>query len=256
MLAVTIVAAAAVLLGAGTAIVPTDAVFSNVSAPWMPAAPLPGGLTSSWFCPGVPAAGEEGRSGTVTVFNSGDVALRGRLTVLRVEGEPVTQDIEVAPFASFNLALDTVVDSPYAAAFVEIDGGGGLVEQRAVDPAGESVAACSNTSAAQWYFAAGDTLDGSVEALVLSNPHDDPAVVDISLATERGIRVPEQVPEFRRAGAVRAGDRRRGRDHRRPDARRGECDRHPWQGRPRQVPAPRHRRADRLRDVPRHSGGA
>ena len=130
------------------------------------------------------------------MFNSADVALRGRLTVLRVDGEPVTQDIEVAPFASFTLALDTVVDSPYAAAFVEIDGGGGLVEQRAIDPAGESVAACANTSAAHWYFAAGDTLDGSTEALVLSNPHDDPAVVDISLATERGVRVPEQYQNF------------------------------------------------------------
>ena len=88
----------AVALGAGTAVVPTDAVFSTVSAPWMPAAPLPGGLTSSWFCPGVPAAGEEGRTGSITVFNSADVALRGRLTVLRVDGEPVTQDIEVPPF--------------------------------------------------------------------------------------------------------------------------------------------------------------
>ena len=68
MLVVTIAALIAVALGAGTAVVPTDAVFSAVSAPWMPAAPLPGGLTSSWFCPGVPAAGEEGRTGSITVF--------------------------------------------------------------------------------------------------------------------------------------------------------------------------------------------
>ncbi len=196
MLVVTIAALIAVALGAGTAVVPTDAVFSAVSAPWMPAAPLPGGLTSSWFCPGVPAAGEEGRTGSITVFNSADVALRGRLTALRVDGDPVTQDIEVAPFRSLTVRLDEFVESPYAAAFVEIDGGGGLVEQRAVDPAGESVAACANASAAQWYLAAGDTLDGSVESLVLSNPHDYPAVVDITLATERGVRIPEQYQGF------------------------------------------------------------
>ena len=191
MLVVTIAALLAVVLGAGAAVVPTRAVFSTVSAPWMPAAPLPGGLTSSWFCPGVPAAGEEGRSGSVTVFNSADTALHGRLTVLRAEGEPVTQDIEVPPLDSLDVQLDEVVESPYAAAFVEIDGGGGLVEQRANDPAGESVAACANASAAEWYLAAGDTLDGSIEQLVLSNPHDYPAVVDITMATERGVRVPE-----------------------------------------------------------------
>ena len=60
MLVVTIAALVAIVLGAGTAVVPTSAVFSTVSAPWMPAAPLPGGLTSAWFCPGVPAAGRGG----------------------------------------------------------------------------------------------------------------------------------------------------------------------------------------------------
>ena len=196
MLVVTIAALVAVVLGAGSAVVPTSAMFSTVSAPWMPAAPLPGGLTSAWFCPGVPAAGEEGRTGIVAVFNSGEAALRGRLTVLRVDGEPVTQDIDVPPFDSQEFALDTIVESPYAAAYVEIDGGGGLVEQRAVDPAGQSVAACANASAREWYLAAGDTLDGSVERLVLSNPHDYPAVVDVTLATERGVRVPEQYQGF------------------------------------------------------------
>ena len=56
--------------------------------------------------------------------------------------------------------------------------------------------ACANASAAEWYLAAGDTLDGSVEELVLSNPHDYPAVVDITLATERGVRVPEAYQGF------------------------------------------------------------
>jgi hypothetical protein len=122
--------------------------------------------------------------------------LRGRLTVLLVDGEPLTQDIEVAAFDSVPFDIDALVDSPYAAAFVEIDGGGGLVEQKATDPAGESVAACANSSAASWYLAAGDTLDGSVDELVLSNPHDYPAVVDLTLATERGTRVPEQYQSF------------------------------------------------------------
>jgi hypothetical protein len=199
MLALSLVVVLAVLLTSRTTVVPTDSVFSNVSAPWMPAAPLPGELTSSWFCPGVPAAGEqgeEGRSSIVTVFNTQEQPLRGRLTVLRVEGEPVTQDVEVAAFESAEIDLDELVDSPFAAAFVEIDGGGGLVEQRAVHPAGESVATCANSSNDEWYLAAGDTLDDSADELVLSNPHDTPAVVDITLATERGPRTPDRFQSY------------------------------------------------------------
>jgi hypothetical protein len=184
------------VLGAWTAVTPTAAVFSTVSAPWMPAAPLPGGLTSSWFCPGVPADGADGRSGTVTVFNSADTALHGRLTVLRLNGEPITQELEVPPFDSVSRRLDELVESRYAAAFVEVDGGGGLVEQRATDAAGESVAACANASATSWFLGAGDTLDGSVEQLVVSNPHDNPAVIEVRLATERGVRVPEAYQGF------------------------------------------------------------
>jgi hypothetical protein len=196
MLVVTVAALVAVVPVARTAVLPTDAVFSTVSAPWMPAAPPPGGLTSAWFCPGVPAAGEEGSAGSVTVFNSADAPLRGRLTVLSVEAEPLVQDIEVPPFDSVSFDLDRLVDSPYAAAFVEIDGGGGLVEQKATGPAGESVAACANSSASDWYLAAGDTLDGSADELVLSNPHDYPAVVDLKLATERGTRIPDAYQSF------------------------------------------------------------
>src|SRR5262245_19692379 len=196
MLVVTVAALVAIVLVARTAILPTDAVFSTVSAPWMPAAPAPGGLTSSWFCPGVPAAGKDGSAGSVTVFNAADAPLHGRLTVLSVDDDPLTQEIEVPALDSSSFDLDKLVDSPYAAAFVEIDGGGGLVEQKATDPAGESVAACANSSASAWYLAAGDTLDASAEALVLSNPQDYPTAVDITLATERGMRIPDAYQSF------------------------------------------------------------
>lgn len=196
LLLVSTAALVVVPVAARPPVEPVTAVFSAVSAPWMPAATPPGGLTSAWFCPGVPAGGAEGTGGIVSVFNSGDTALGGRLTVLRVEGDPVTQDVTVAPLGAEELNIDELVDSPYAAAFVEIDGGGGLVEQRAVHPAGESVAACSNTSNDRWFLAAGDTLEGSAEELVVSNPHDYPAVIDVSLATERGGRLPERYQSF------------------------------------------------------------
>ena len=86
MLVVTIAALAAVVLVARKAVLPTDAVFSTVSAPWMPAAPPQGGLYECVVLSRRPRRrGGRGTAGNVTVFNPADAPLDGRLTVLSVE---------------------------------------------------------------------------------------------------------------------------------------------------------------------------
>lgn len=196
MLIASIAALIALVLIARTTIAPTQAVFSNVAAPWMPSAPLPGGLTSTWFCPGVPAAGDEGTGGDVRVFNTGDAAMGGRLTVLAVGGEPVTQPVSVAPHSVQTFDIDALVDSPYASAVVEIDGGGGLVEQLAKHPEGESIATCANGPSDEWYLAMGDTVGDSRELIVLSNPNEDDAIVDFTFATSAGVRQPQSLQNY------------------------------------------------------------
>lgn len=194
-----------------------EPVFSRVAAPWMPSAPAPGGLTSTWYCPGVPAAPaaplarpavavdetteseppptpDDRADGEVVVVNPDAEAMTGTVTVLTAtEGAPVIQPISIPGFGTYALDVNELVDSPYAAAVVEIEGGGGLVEQKATWPVGsnsvaESVSACANSPSDRWYFATGDTSDGSQDLLVLSNPHDHAAVVDIVLSTARGAR--------------------------------------------------------------------
>lgn len=172
-------------------------VFSNAAEPWMPVAPPPGGLTSTWFCPGVPAAGER-TAGEVVVFNPDADAMSGTVTVLVESGDAIVEPLAVAPYSSttFDVAEivgDDLTPNGYAAAVVEIDGGGGLVEQRATQPVGTnsvgmSVAACANSPSSQWYFATGDTSEESTSLLVLSNPHDNAAIVDVTIQTERGER--------------------------------------------------------------------
>jgi len=196
MLVASIAMVTVVAVTARNTVAPESAVFSNVATPWMPAVPLPGGLTSTWFCPGVPAAGAEGTGGSVRVFNTGEATMGGRITVLAAAGEPVIQALSVPAFAMSEFDLDALVDSPYAAAFVEIDGGGGIVEQLAIDPAGHSVTACANTPSDEWYFATGDTVGDSVGFLVLSNPNDDAAIVDITLSTSAGIRTPQSLQNY------------------------------------------------------------
>jgi len=189
-------AMAALVLVGREAVSPSPPVFSTISAPWMPALPVPGGLTSSWFCPGVPASGEDGVGGELVIANAGASALDATVTLLAGPGEAVEQAVTVPPRGREVVDVDAAVTAEYVGAMVEIQGGGGLVEQRALHPEGMSVAACANAPASSWYLAEGFTAEGSVEQLVLSNPYDESAIVDIGFATEEGSRQPAELQGY------------------------------------------------------------
>ncbi len=174
-----------------------EAQFAAISQPWMPSAPPAGGLTSTWFCPGVPATGEPNVGGTFVVANPGTEEMTARVTLLAAAGQAVEQAITVPPTDSVTVDAAAAITAPYVSAMVEIDGGGGLVEQRAVHPAGEtvgvSVAPCTTDTAESWYLAEGFTAGGSVEQLVLTNPSDQVAIVDVGFATASGSREPQNL---------------------------------------------------------------
>ena len=89
--------------------------------------------------------------------------------------------------------------TPYGACrlcVVEIEGGTGLGEQRALHPAGDSVSPCANDTCAEWYFADGFTVDGSLETLILTNPYDETASVDLRFATLAGETTPTAFQGF------------------------------------------------------------
>src|SRR5262245_40764813 len=162
----------------------------------MPALPAPGGLTSSWFCPGMPASGKDGVGGEVVIANAGSTELDARVTLLAGPGDDVERAVTVAPRGREVVDVADALTADYVSAMVEIDGGGGLVEQRAVHPEGTSVAACANAPAPTWYLAEGFTAEGSVEQLVLTNPYDESAIVDIGFATEEGSRQPAELQGY------------------------------------------------------------
>lgn len=172
--------------------------FASLGAPTMPFVPTGSFITSSWFCPGVPTGGQ-GAGGDLAVTNPGDVALVGAVTVFTTEPgvEPVIVNLEVAgrDTATVDLRAAQPVGE-FVSAVVEIDGGGGFVEQRARHPLGDSVSPCSNATSATWYFADGYTAEGSTERLVLTNPSPDAATVDIGFTTADGIRNPSRLQGY------------------------------------------------------------
>ena len=194
MLAITVAGAVAIGVVARDTPAVGDPVFAVTSEPWMPAAPVEAELTSTWFCPGVPAGGEAGTAGEIVIANAGQAAMTGRVTFLGAVDEAVEQPFEVPP--SGRTSVGAAIVNPYAGAVVEIDGGGGLVEQRSTHEAGISVAPCTTSTSATWYLAEGFTADNSTEQLVLTNPFEQAVIVDIAFATDEGSRQPPELQGY------------------------------------------------------------
>ncbi len=175
-----------------------DPVFANLGSPTMPFVPSGSFITSSWFCPGVPS-GASDLGGTVSITNTADEPIAGRVTAFTTDPSqaPVDQPVNVAPRSTTTIDLGALQPTgTFVSALVEIDGGGGYVEQRAVHPAGDSVAACANAASSNWWFADGFTVDDSTERLVLTNPYPDAAIVDIRFVTTDGIRRPSRLQGY------------------------------------------------------------
>jgi len=137
--------------------------------------------------------------GSVIVANPADEELDGRVTVYTSAPDvaAVSRPITVPARDSREIDLRGLQsEGSFLSAVVEIDNGGGFVEQVARHPAGDAVAACSNAASSNWYFADGFTVDDSPFRLVLTNPYPDAAIVDIGFVTDDGIRNPSRLQGF------------------------------------------------------------
>ena len=175
---------------------PTEAVFAAPAGAWMPSVSGAGGLTGSWFCPGVPATADDGVGGEVVVSNRGEEPLAGRFTVLTSDGIATGQNLEVEPWSQSTIDVGSFTTTDFASVVVEVDGAAGFVEQRALHPAGDSVAPCSDTTSTEWYLADGFTIDGSIETIILTNPFEESVVADLRFSTESGETTPAAFKGF------------------------------------------------------------
>jgi hypothetical protein len=167
--------------------------FTQLAPPGPPFVPTGNFVTSTWYCPGTPARGSDGTSrlgGEVVVTNPTDGPITGRLRLVSVGQAPVQQAVSVGAHERQVFTVDELVTADFASAIVELDGGRGIVEQKAIHPSGEAVAPCSNATSSDWYFADGFTVDNSTDRLVLTNPFPGTAIVDVTFALEGGSREP------------------------------------------------------------------
>jgi hypothetical protein len=88
--------------------------------------------------------------------------------------------------------LTDIVSAPTAAALVDLDGGGAVVELFVAGPAGWDVTPCATSASRKWYFATGSTDRDANLSISLFNPFPEDAVVDLSFATDQGPSEPNE----------------------------------------------------------------
>jgi len=156
-------------------------------------------ITTSWFCGGTSAAGDSGGglySGEIVLSNPTEVGVRGTVTALTTDGEPIESPVVVDPRGLTIIDVRSLVNSAYASTVGALDSSSVAVEQRSIHPAGTAVAPCANAASDTWHFADGFPFDGSDFRLILTNPYLSAAVVNVSVATEGGPRTPSNLQGY------------------------------------------------------------
>lgn len=162
-----------------------------VAAPAASGAPV-GAESSAWYCAG--GSGTAGGPAGATLFlvNSADRPVGATLTVSASSGASAAETLTVPAFGQTTAVPSALVQGPWLAAKVDVDGGGVTVSQLVHGAQGWSEAPCASTTAPTWYFASGSTANGNLLFVSVYNPGATMAVVDLTFATAGGVVAPQQ----------------------------------------------------------------
>ena len=161
---------------------------------FMPTARSADAVGSTWYCAAGSATGDDSgfAEQTVSIANSSDQEVTGRLTAYPDRGEQTSTPVKIGPNSRQSIRISDVVRSRWASALVELSGGEVSVAQFFEGPAGRATGACASAPASAWYFPAGSSRNGARNIMALFNPFPGDATVDLTFDTEDGARTPQQ----------------------------------------------------------------
>ncbi len=130
-----------------------------------------------------PAGGEEAEEGgegaTTTVADTPTSA---------ADASPPSAEVALPARSRVLYRVADLLRAPLLGAIVEVEGGEIAVEHELTGDLGRATAPCSTTVSSTWSFPWGVTTRGNRELLVFMNPFPDDATVDVSFATDEGVR--------------------------------------------------------------------
>lgn len=194
LVAVALIAGALGVRVGGASLEVEQAVFARIPPVWMPSATFDSARPATWVCPGVPATGEPGIGGEILISNPGPDPATARITWMvpatALVPTPITEVVEIEAYSVARLDASERRQGLFAAALVAVDRSDLIVEQQARHPAGDPISPCADSPAVNWFLAEGFTLGGSVNRVLITNPSEDLAIVDVAFATADGPRIP------------------------------------------------------------------
>jgi hypothetical protein len=159
-------------------VVAAAAVASEVGRAAPGPAPEPTVASSRWICP---HGGNDGWTGSVVLMNPGPTDVDVRISTLGRTRKVVTTDATVP--ASQQLVHDVPVTDRGAATVVDAFGGwvGVAWLVASEDPAGLGAEPCVAGGGRRWFAGDPGTPQGDDAFLVVTNPYDIEAIVDVAL---------------------------------------------------------------------------
>jgi Family of unknown function (DUF5719) len=157
-----------------------------------PVVPASDALSTSWYCAEGTSTPDGRADETVVVASVADRALDATVTVVQGStAAPVSRTYHLRAREQRRVHLSDLVQATEPGVIVEVVGGAAVVTHEIVAEGDVAIEPCARGGAADWYFAAGTTLKGAQQFLVLFDPFGDDALVDITFLTDDGVQEPD-----------------------------------------------------------------
>jgi Family of unknown function (DUF5719) len=166
--------------------VAAPALAQGVSVPPSDAA------STAWYCAEGTSTPDGRADETVIVASLSQTRVDVTITVMPGgDAAPVSRRLRLAPGEETRVRIADILATPEPGVIVEVVGGRAVVSHELQHGEDFAVAPCTRTAGADWYFAAGTTVEGSEHYLALFNPYGDDAIVDIEFVTDTGVQQPD-----------------------------------------------------------------
>jgi hypothetical protein len=156
-----------------------------------PAVPAADALSTSWFCAEGTSTPDGRADETVIIASVADTEVEATVSVMSGGTAPVSRTYKLEPRALQRVHVADLVASAEPGIVVEVAGGQAVVSHEIKANGDVATEPCARTASTEWYFAAGTTLRGAQEYIVLFNPFGDDAVVDVTFVTDSGVQQPD-----------------------------------------------------------------
>jgi hypothetical protein len=151
-------------------------------------------VSASWFC-AEGTSNEGGRADeTVIIASLATGQIDATVTVMPADSHaPESRHVRVAPRSQERVPISSVLRTAEPGVVVEVVGGQAVVSHELRGNDDVAVEPCTRRAGTDWYFAAGTSVKGSQQFLVLFNPFGDDAIVDTTLYTDAGVQQPDDL---------------------------------------------------------------